>query len=107
MRLAFHRYIVLLIENQELILAPLMTMLPQPFSLPQFIFSSSFACQEFEVNWQRYFIMYLPQALAHKLYVSPSSFYTNEFHAENLVRKLAKSKVRQIVVRKIEIAFNV
>ncbi|CAF0902442.1 unnamed protein product [Didymodactylos carnosus] len=87
-------YIDLLIENQELILAPTMTMVPQLFMLPQFILSLTLACQEFKVDWQRYlliisyFIAYLPQVLSYKLYISPSSFYKNEFYSTNLGKKL-------------------
>ena len=89
-------YFDLLTEKKDLILAPSITMLPQLFSLPQFILSFSLACQEFKVDWQRYlliisyFVTYLPQVLFYKLYVSPSSFYTDEFHATNLYKKVTK-----------------
>jgi hypothetical protein len=95
-RTTFRAYIDLLMENKELILAPLVTMLPQLFSLPQFILSFSLACQEFEVDWQRYlliisyFITYIPQVLSYKLYISPSTFYKNEFHTTLLKKKINK-----------------
>ena len=91
-RKAFRAYINLLVENKELILGPAITMVPQLFSLPQFIFSFSLACKEFNVDWQRYlliifyFITYLPQVLLYKLYISPSSFYRDEFHATKLYK---------------------
>jgi hypothetical protein len=93
-RSIFRVYIDLLMKSKELILAPLVTMLPQLFSLPQFILSFSLACQEFNVNWQRYlliisyFITYLPQVLSFKLYVSPSTLYKGEFYATKLNKKI-------------------
>ncbi len=96
MRLTMRTYVNLFCENKELILAPLVTMLPQIFALPQFILSFSLACQEFNVNWQRYlliisyFITYLPQVLSYKLYISPSSFYKNEFHATELYKRVVR-----------------
>jgi hypothetical protein len=90
----FRIYMDLLMTKKELILAPLLTMLPQLSSLPQFILSFSLACQDFNVNWQRYlliisyFIMYLPQVLSYVLYISPSKFYKNEFHRTKLYKKI-------------------
>jgi hypothetical protein len=104
MRVTFHSYRNIFTENKELILAPLITMLPQLLSLPHFILSFSLACEEFNVNWQRYllivsyFITYLPQVLSYKLYVSPSSFYRNEFNATKLGQKIIKW--RKLVVDK-------
>jgi hypothetical protein len=80
-------------------------MLPQLFSLPQFILSFSLACQEFKINWQRYlliisyFITYLPQVLSFKLYISPSTFYTNEFRATKLREKIDKWRKLIIPIR--------
>ncbi len=95
-RSIFRSYIDILNENKELIFAPLITMLPQLFSLPQFILSFTLACQQFNVGWQRYllissyFITYLPQVFSYKLYVSPSTFYKVEFNATKLGRKTAE-----------------
>jgi hypothetical protein len=92
----FRAYINLLTENKELILTPLVTMLPQLFTSPQFILSFSLACKEFKVSWQRYLLIisyittYLPQVLSYKLYVSPSSFYRNEFHATKLYKIISR-----------------
>ena len=89
-------YLDLLKKYKELILPPSVTMLPQLFSLPQFILSFSFACQEFKLAWQRYllivafFVTYLPQVFLYKLYISSSSFYTEEFHATNLYKTIAR-----------------
>jgi hypothetical protein len=104
MRTTFCAYINLLNENKELILAPLVTMLPQLFSLPQFIISFSLACQEFQVDWQRYlliisyFITYLPQVISYKLYISPSTFYKNEFHTTLLKKKI--NKLQALIISK-------
>ncbi|CAM2722571.1 unnamed protein product [Rotaria socialis] len=106
MRATFHSYRNLFTENKELILAPLITMLPQLFSLPQFILSFSLACQELKVSWQRYllivsyFITYLPQVLSYKLYVSPSSFYKKEFNLTKLGKKITKWQKK--IVKKTE-----
>ncbi len=92
----FRTYMDLLSKNKDLILAPSVTMLPQLFSLPQFILSLSLACQEFKIGWQRvlliisYFITYLPQVLSYKLYISPSSFYMEEFNATKLNRRISR-----------------
>lgn len=98
-RSRFRIYWDLLKKYKELILPPSVTMLPQLFSLPQFILSFSFACQEFKLAWQRYlliiafFITYLPQVFLYKLYISPSSFYTEEFHATHLYKTISQWRV--------------
>ena len=103
-RMTFGVYIDLWIKNKDLILAPLATMVPQLFSLPQFILSFSLSCQEFKIGWQRYlliisyFITYLPQVLSYKLYISPSSFYKEEFHATKLYQRI--SQLRAFITRK-------
>jgi hypothetical protein len=90
----FRKYLDLLILNKELISAPSMTLLPQLFSLPQFILSFSLSCQELKVNWQRYlliisyFLTYLPQVLLYILYITPSTFYKNEFHETKLYKRI-------------------
>jgi hypothetical protein len=104
-RSTFRAYIGLLILKKELILAPLITMLPQLFTLPQFILSYLLACQEFKVNWLHYLLItsyyfanYTPQALSYTLYISPSTFYKKEYRATNFYKKI--SKWRQLIVRK-------
>jgi hypothetical protein len=101
----FRTYVDLLMKKKELILAPLLTMLPQLFSSPQFILSFSLACQDFKVDWQRYLpiisylIMYLPQVLSYVLYISPSTFYKNEFHETKLYKKIDKRR-KQLISKK-------
>jgi len=114
MRLTMRTYVNLFSENKELILAPLVTMLPQLFALPQFILSFSLACQEFNINWQRYlliisyFITYLPQVLSYKLYISPSSFYKDEFHATKLYKTVVRwqALISRRRLRELLAAFN-
>ena len=95
-RSIFQIYLNLLKKYKELILPPSVTMLPQLFFLPQFILSFSLACQEFKLAWQRYllitafFITHLPQVFSYKLYVSPSSFYTEEFRATKFHKKILR-----------------
>jgi hypothetical protein len=50
-------YFDLLIENRELVLVPSTTMVPELFSIPQFVLSFSLAYQEFENDWQRYLLI--------------------------------------------------
>jgi hypothetical protein len=95
-RKSFRSYTHLLTQHKELIFAPLVIMVPQLFALPQFILSFSLACKEFNVSWQRYFLIisyfltYLSQVFSYKLYISPSSFYRNEFIATKLNQRIMK-----------------
>jgi hypothetical protein len=103
-RMTLGVYLDLWVENKDLIMAPLATMVPQLFSLPQLIISFSLSCQELKIGWQRYlliisyFILYLPQVLSYKLYISSSSFYTEQFHATKLNKRI--SQLRAFVARK-------
>ncbi len=103
-RMTLGVYVDLWIKNKDLIMAPLATMVPQLFSLPQLIISFSLSCQEFKIDWQRYlliifyFVLYLPQVLSYKLYVSPSSFYKEEFHATKLNQRILQ--LRAFITRK-------
>jgi hypothetical protein len=103
-RMTWGVYLDLWVKNKDLIMAPLATMVPQLFSLPQLIISFSLSCQEFKIDWQRYlliisyFILYFPQVLSYKLYVSPSSFYKEEFHATKLNQRI--SQLRAFITRK-------
>jgi hypothetical protein len=103
-RMTLGVYLDLWTKNKDLIMAPLATMVPQLFSLPQLIFSFSLSCQELKIGWQRYlliisyFILYFPQVLSYKLYVSPSSFYKEEFHATKLNQRI--SQLRAFIRRK-------
>ena len=108
-RSSVRTYTNFLMTNKELILAPSVTMIPQLFSLPQFILTFSFACQEFQLVWQRYlliisyFTTYLPQVISYKLYISPSTFYKDEFHQTKLYRKI--SQWTQIFSARIQARF--
>ncbi len=103
-RMTLGVYLDLWIKNKDLIMAPLATMVPQLFSLPQLIIAFSLSCQEFKLDWQRYlliisyFILYFPQVLSYKLYVSPSSLYKEEFHATKLNKRI--SQLRAFITRK-------
>jgi hypothetical protein len=103
-RMTLGVYLDLWVKNKDLIMAPLATMVPQLFSIPQLIISFSLVCQEFKIDWKRYlliisyFLLYLPQVLTYKLYVSPSSFYKEEFHASKLNQRI--SQLRDFITRK-------
>lgn len=72
-------------ENKELVIAPAFTLIPQLFSLPFFIASSSLKCQNLHGTSVRYLLMisyftiYIPQLITFLLYISPSSFYHGEW----------------------------
>jgi hypothetical protein len=76
-------------------------MLPQLFSLPQFILSFSLSCQEFKISWQWYLLItsYLPQVLLYILYIPPSTFYKNEFHNTKLYKKIDKYRKQSETTR--------
>jgi hypothetical protein len=65
-------------------------------SLPQIIFSFTYACTELKEAWQRYtllvtyFLSYLPQTLGFLLYVLPSKKYTEDFQTTFIGKKLIK-----------------
>jgi hypothetical protein len=44
-------------ENKEFIIGPALTLIPQLFSLPLFIVSIAFICQEIETNPLRYLLI--------------------------------------------------
>jgi hypothetical protein len=87
-RLLFLRDV--LIENKELILGPGITLIPQLFSLPLQITSIAFACQDIETNSIRYLLIisyltsFIPQLTSFFLYISPSSFYIQEWRLTKL-----------------------
>ena len=83
-----------IIENNELILAPALTLVPQLFSLPFFIASFLLQCRNIHGNSFRYvliisyFTTFIPQVFTFHLYVSPSSFYLKQWRATRLATKL-------------------
>ena len=72
-------------ENKEFVLGPAITLVPQLFSLPLFISSFIFDCQNLENSWLRHFLVvcfwisFTPQWTSFVLYISPSTFYSNEW----------------------------
>ena len=63
-------------------------------SLPQVIFSFTYACTELKAGWQRYTLLatyllsYLPQVLGFLLYVLPSTQYKEEFQKSFFGKRL-------------------
>jgi hypothetical protein len=88
-----------LVENKELIMGPALTLIPQLFSLPLFIVSVVFVCQEIETSSLRYFLIassltsFIPQLTTFFLYISPSSFYTQEWQTTNIRKWLHGLKI--------------
>jgi hypothetical protein len=84
------RLVCHLVENKELILGPGVTLIPQLFSLPLFIVSIAFACQDIEKSSLRYLLIisylitFIPQLTSFFLYISTSSFYIQEWCLTNL-----------------------
>jgi hypothetical protein len=79
-----------LIENKELIIGPGVTLIPQLFSLPLFIVSIAFACQDIETSSLRYLLIisylttFIPQLTSFFLYIFPSSLYIEEWRFTQL-----------------------
>lgn len=79
-------------ENKEFVIGPAMTLVPQLFSLPLFISSFVFECQNLESSWLRHFLLVsywislTPQWTSFFLYISSSSFYSSEWRKTNLGR---------------------
>jgi intracellular septation protein A len=92
LRVRLHLIIDVLRKNKEFILGPSITLVPQLFSLPLFISSFIFNCQNLEDSWLRHFLIvsywisFTPQWTSFFLYISPSSFYSNEWRQTNLSR---------------------
>jgi hypothetical protein len=88
------------IENKEFIVAPAFTLIPQFFSLPFFIASFSMACQNFHGSRLRYLLItsymttFIPQLISFFLYISPSSFYLNEWHETKISKRILTLKQR-------------
>ena len=74
-------------------------------ALPQLIFTTSFACNEFSA-WQRYILLvtylfsFIPQICGFIIFVLPSTTYTTEFrntkigqHFFRLIRSIRKNNV--------------
>ena len=93
-RRRLHLIVDVLRENQEFVIGPAITLVPQLFSLPLFISSFLFNCRNLEESWLRYFLIVsywislTPQWTSFFLYISPSSFYSSEWHKTNLGRRI-------------------
>jgi hypothetical protein len=94
----FRLLIDVLMENKELVVAPTITLIPQFFSLPFFIASFSLGCEDLHGNRLRYiliifyFTTFIPQLTSFFLYISPSSFYSKEWHATNISKWITTFK---------------
>jgi hypothetical protein len=77
-------------ENKELVIGPGITLIPQIFLLPLFVVAFTLDCLNSESNRLRYllivsyFMSFTPQLISFFLYVLPSSFYSNEWHATTI-----------------------
>jgi hypothetical protein len=89
-----------LIEKREFIVGPAITLVPQLFSLPLFLSSFIFNCHNFENSWLRYFLIvsywisFTPQWTSFFLYISPSSFYSNEWRKTKIGRWMNTFRLR-------------
>ena len=81
-------------ENRELVIGPGLTLIPQLFSLPLFISSFTLDCQNIENSWIRYLLIisywtsFTPQMISFFLYISPSSFYSDEWRKTKLRQQI-------------------
>jgi hypothetical protein len=81
-------------ENLDLIFGPAITIVPQLFSLPYLIFSSTMGCQDFGNKTIRYSlivtlsVLYIPQLTSFFLYVRFSSIYYTHFRSTTIGRKI-------------------
>lgn len=80
-------------DHKEMITRPTITLIPSVFSLfslPLFIISFSFGCQNLDSNGIRYsliafyFISFIPQIITFFLYVYPSSLYFTEWRSTKI-----------------------
>ena len=81
-----------LIENKELVIGPAFTLVPQLFSLPYFIASQILQCRNLQQPVLRhlltlsYFTTFIPPLISFRLYISPSTFYSQEWQATNVAK---------------------
>ena len=90
-----------LIEKKEFVVGPAITLVPQLFSLPHFLSSFIFNCQNLDSSWLRYFLIvsywisFTPQWKSFFLYISPSSFYLSEWRKTNIKRWMNTRQLRR------------
>ena len=88
-------------ENRELVIGPGITLIPQLFSLPLFVSAFVLDCQNLDNSWLRYllivsyWISFTPQWTSFFLYISPSSFYSNEWRKTSIGRWIHQILRRQ------------
>ena len=89
-----------LTENKELVIGPAFTLIPQLFSLPYFIASLILQCRNLQHSVVRYlltasyFTTFIPPLISFRLYISPSTFYSQEWQATNVAKWLTRFKQR-------------
>ena len=89
-----------LIENKELVIGPAFTLVPQVFSLPFFIASFMLKCRNLHTNHLRYlliasyFTAFIPPLTSFLLYISPSSFYSQEWQLTPISQWISAVKRR-------------
>jgi hypothetical protein len=75
-------------------MGPAFTVIPQLFSIPVLIVSYSLICQTIETSPLRYLLIaselasFIPQVISFFLYISPSSFYSREWRATNMSKRI-------------------
>jgi hypothetical protein len=95
-----HLIIDVLIEKKEFIVGPTITLVPQLFSLPLFLSSFMFNCQNLDNSWLRYFLIVsywislTPQWTSFFLYIYPSSFYSSEWRKTKIGRWMTRLLLR-------------
>lgn len=83
-------------ENLDLIFGPAITIVPQLFSLPYLIFSSTMGCQDFGSATVRYSLIvalsvsYIPQVTSFFLYVRFSSVYYAHFRSTTIGKNMIR-----------------
>ena len=89
-----HLLRTVLVENKELVIGPAFTLIPQLFSLPYFIALLSLRCQNIQTSGLRYLLIasylptFIPPLMSFPLYISPSSFYSQQWRATTLSKWL-------------------
>jgi hypothetical protein len=84
-------------QHKEMIARPVITLVPSIFSLfslPLFIVSLSLGCQTEKINQLRYllivsfFMSLFPQMITFFLYIYPSTFYSKQWQATAIARRI-------------------
>ena len=96
-----HLLRTVLAENKELVIGPAFTLLPQLFSLPYFVASLMLQCSDLQRTGLRYLLMvsyftaFIPPLTSFLLYISPSTFYSQEWQATSIGKWLMSFKQRR------------